>query len=48
MLSNSATEFILDQYQNYKITRVQAKRSINSVGSKRGNVDEVVVTNYER
>lgn len=48
MLSNSATEFILDQYQNYKITRVQAKRSINSVGSKRGNVDEVVVTNYDR
>lgn len=48
MLSNSATEFILDQYQNYKITRVQAKRAINSVGSKRGNVDEVVVTNYER
>lgn len=48
MLSNSATEFILDQYQNYKITRVQAKRAINSIGSKRGNVDEVVVTNYER
>lgn len=48
MLSNSATEFILDQYHNYNIITVQAKRSINSIGSKRGNVDEVVVTNYEQ
>lgn len=47
MLSNSATEFIQEQYQQYNIIKVQAKRSINSVGSKRGNVDEVVVTNYE-
>ena len=47
MLSNSATDFIKEQYSNYNITTVQAKRAINSVGSKRGDVDEVVVRNYE-
>lgn len=47
MLSNSATDFILDQYSKYNINIVQAKRIINSVGSKRGNVNEVVVRNYE-
>ena len=47
MLSNSATDFIKEQYSKYNITTVQAKRAINSVGSKRGDVDEVVVRNYE-
>lgn len=47
MLSNSATEFIKEQYSNYHITIVQAKRAINSVASKRGDVDEVIITNYE-
>lgn len=47
MLSNSATDFILEQYKEYNITIVQAKRSINSVATKRGDVDEVVVRNYE-
>jgi DNA adenine methylase len=47
MLSNSATDFIKEQYAAYNITIVQAKRAINSVGSKRGDVDEVVVRNYE-
>lgn len=47
MLSNSATEFIMDQYGAYKITVVKAKRAINSNAAKRGQVDEVVVRNYE-
>ena len=47
MLSNSATPFILEQYSEYNITVVKAKRAINSVGHKRGDVDEVVVRNYE-
>lgn len=47
MLSNSATEFIKDQYANYHIKTVQAKRAINSIASKRGDVDEVIITNYE-
>ncbi len=47
MLSNSATDFIIDQYVAYNITIVKAKRAINSDGTKRGQVDEVVVRNYE-
>ena len=47
MLSNSATEFILEQYAAYNITIVKAKRAVNSVASKRGDVDEVVVRNYK-
>lgn len=47
MLSNSATEFIRDQYKDYQITTVKAKRAINSKASRRGQVDEVVVRNYE-
>ena len=47
MLSNSATDFIKEQYSAYNIKIVKARRAINSVASKRGDVDEVVVRNYE-
>jgi DNA adenine methylase len=47
MLSNSATDFIKNQYAAYRITIVQAKRAVNSDSAKRGEVDEVVVRNYE-
>ncbi len=47
MLSNSATSFILDLYNGYNITKVQAKRIVNSNALKRGDVEEVVVRNYE-
>lgn len=47
MLSNSATEFIIDLYKDYNVEIVKAKRSINSKGDKRGVVDEVLITNYE-
>lgn len=46
MLSNSATAFIKDLYSDYNITIVAAKRAVNSVGSKRGAIEEVVVRNY--
>ena len=46
MLSNSATDFIKEQYSAYNITIVQAKRAVNSDASKRGEIDEVVVRNY--
>ena len=46
LLSNSATEFILDLYQDYDITLVQASRPINSRADRRGKVDEVLVKNY--
>lgn len=47
MLSNSATDFIKEQYAAYNITIVKAKRAVNSDSTKRGEVDEVVVRNYE-
>jgi DNA adenine methylase len=46
MLSNSATDFIKDQYAAYYMTIVQAKRTVNSDATKRGEIDEVVVRNY--
>jgi DNA adenine methylase len=46
MLSNSATEFIKEQYAAYNINIVHAKRVINSDSAKRGEVEEVVVRNY--
>ena len=46
MLSNSATDFIREQYSAYDITTVQAKRAVNSDGAKRGGIAEVVVRNY--
>lgn len=48
MLSNSATDFILDLYREYKDTtvRVHANRSINSNAQGRGKIDEVLVMNY--
>lgn len=47
LLSNAATDFILDLYKDYEIQKVQAKRVINSNGDARGEVDEVLVKNYE-
>lgn len=46
MLSNSATDFIREQYAAYQIITVRAKRAINSDSTKRGEVHEVVVRNY--
>ena len=47
MLSNSATDFIKNQYANYNIIFVKAKRAINCNPLKRGEVDEIIVRNYE-
>ena len=42
LLSNSATGFIKELYEeDYEIITVKAKRSINSVSNKRGQIDEV-------
>ena len=46
MLSNSATDFIKELYQEYEITIVKAKRAVNAVASRRGAVEEVLVRNY--
>ena len=48
LLSNSATPFIMELYANYKIEKIPAKRIINSNALLRGNVDEVLIRNYEK
>lgn len=45
-LSNSDTPFIKELYKDYRHSFVMAGRAINAVGSKRGKVSEIVVTNY--
>lgn len=47
MLSNSSTEFIRDLYKEYRIIPVNARRNVNSDGENRGEVEEVLVINYE-
>ncbi len=53
MLSNSDPKnkdiddyFFDDLYKNYNIDRVPAKRHINSDASKRGEINELIITNY--
>lgn len=47
LVSNSATKLILDLYKKYDINFVKASRAINSDATKRGEVDEVLIRNYE-
>jgi len=47
LLSNSIAPLILDEYSNYNITIVKANRTINSNSTGRGEVDEVLIRNYE-
>ncbi len=47
LLSNSATPFIKKLYQDYTIEIVRSKRSINSNAMLRGEIDEVLVRNYD-
>jgi DNA adenine methylase len=53
MLSNSdprnqdsCDTFFDDLFEGYTIDRVPARRLINSNGSRRGNIDELIITNY--
>ncbi|MDO5508365.1 MAG: DNA adenine methylase, partial [Corynebacterium casei] len=41
-------DFIRDLYSDYHVDIVGASRAINSIASKRGKVDEVLVRNYEK
>lgn len=47
MVSNSDTEFINSLYWDFNIHHIRAKRAINCNGEKRGNIGEVIITNYE-
>lgn len=47
LLSNSSAPFILELYNGYKVEYVKAKRTINSIGTGRGEIKEVLIRNYE-
>ena len=47
LLSNSATDFIKYLYRDYNYEIISARRAINSIPNKRGEVDEILVRNYE-
>lgn len=47
MQSNAATPFILDLYQSYRKTTVDAHRAINNSKGTRAKVQEVIITNYK-
>ncbi len=47
MLSNSSANFIKDVYKGFHFHYIYAARSINSNGSKRGKIKEVVITSYK-
>ena len=47
MLSNYNTTLINELYKDYNINIIEAKRSISANSSKRGKVEEVIITNYE-
>ena len=45
--SNSDCEFIRELYKDYNIKIIKAKRNINSKGNLRGEINEVLIYNYE-
>lgn len=47
LLSNSSAAFITDLYSEYRIEHIKAIRAVNSNAKKRGEVDEVLIRNYE-
>lgn len=46
LLSNSATDFISELYADYAIFPVEANRNINSIGTGRGKITELLIRNY--
>lgn len=46
MLSNSGSTSLEELYSSFNIVPVEARRNINSKGSGRGSVREILVTNY--
>ena len=46
MESNSSTDFIKELYKGFNLLEVDARRNINSVGTKRNSIKELIITNY--
>lgn len=47
LLSNHNTKYIRELYKDFHINVINAKRMINSKGDGRGDVEEVLISNYE-
>lgn len=47
LLSNSSAPFIKQIYNGYNIYVVKANRFVNSDAAKRGQIDELLICNYE-
>jgi len=46
MASNANTKFIQELYKDFNVHVIEANRRINSKADGRGNVEEVIITNY--
>ena len=46
ILSNSSAPIIYEMYHGFNINTVKATRMINSNASKRGKINEVIITNF--
>lgn len=46
--SNSDTEITRELYKDFQITTVSARRAINSKSDSRGNINEVLISNYKK
>ena len=46
MESNSSIDFIKELYRDFNLLEVDARRNINSVGTKRNSIKELIITNY--
>ncbi|MCL4345663.1 MAG: DNA adenine methylase [Candidatus Thermoplasmatota archaeon] len=46
MESNSNTDPIKELYKDFNVLEVEARRNINSVGTKRNSIKELIITNY--
>ncbi len=48
VLSNSNTGFVRSLYEGFRIDRVRCSRSINSVATGRGEIDELIITKHAK
>ena len=46
MESNSSTDFIKELYKDFNLLEVDARRNINSIGTKRNSIKELIIRNY--
>jgi DNA adenine methylase len=46
MLSNSNSHFIKELYKDFCIHIIKARRAISCIGTKRGKINELLITNY--